>query len=81
VEMATKIGFAVERLPDGESGGGVGGGGGDGEDGEDGEDDANGSIHPSGFSRLRVPYMCNPRSMRPQEYDCGAFVARKQLDF
>lgn len=72
VEMATKVGFAVERLPDGESSGGG--------DGGDGEDDANGSIHPSGFSRLRVPYMCNPWSMRPQEYDCGAFVARKQLD-
>lgn len=30
------------------------------------------------LTRLRVPYMSNPLSMRPQVYDCGFFVASKR---
>jgi hypothetical protein len=64
--MATKVGFVVERLICR-----------DGEDAdEEGEEDEGGG---GKFSRFpRVPYMSNPLSMRPQEYDCGAFVAYKQ---
>lgn len=30
------------------------------------------------LTHLRVPYMSNPLSMRPQLYDCGFFVASKR---
>ena len=30
------------------------------------------------LTRVRVPYMSNPLSMRPQVYDCGFFLASKR---
>ena len=73
VEMATKIGFVVDGFETGEDVGG--------DEGERQQlERAAPNKHHSQFSRLRVPYMSNPQSMRPQEYDCGCFVARKALE-